>query len=360
MKAVIDIDTLLIHSALAAQENYVTVTHKPSGKVMEFPTQTEFFGHYARKDGGWLAERNKVQTEQGKPIFHVDDFEITQNVRLISLSQEGEMVPPERIAKGRLKSKINFIISQPWCTGFIIPFGQGKNFRYNVAQTQAYKQGRPPKPLLYDAVKDYLLYKYKDHLDIVTDVETDDRVCQLLWESWIRSGRNHDNLDSVGVFIDKDITQVPCLWYNFDKPDIGLTKITSVDAARSLAKQMILGDNCDSILGLPKLATELHEKYKIRKSASLGATTADNLLKDIHTPKEMFERVVEAYRALYGDDKKPWTSFRGDNLEWNYLDYMNETFKLVRMQVNGRPVEHVSEFLKRLGVDIEKEKPSED
>lgn len=353
MIAVIDIDTLLIHSALAAQENYVTVTHKPSGKVMEFPTQTEFYGHYAKKNGGWLAEKNKERVEQGKPVFNVDDFEVTQNTRLINdMGDDGEIFPPEAIIKGRLNSKINFITSQDWCTDFIIPFGQGKNFRYDIAQTQAYKQGRPPKPLLYDVVKDYLLYKYKDHLDIVTNVETDDRVCQLLWDAWIRSGRNHDNLDSVGVFIDKDITQVPCLWYNFDKPDIGLTKITSIDAARSLAKQLLLGDSTDSILGLPKLTPELHTKYKIRKAASLGATTADNLLKDVHTPKEMFERVVEAYKSLYGDEKKPWVSFRGDKLEWDYLDYMDETFKLVRMQVNGRPVEHVSDFLKRLGVEV--------
>lgn len=353
MKAVIDIDTLLIHSALAAQENYVTVTHKPSGKVMEFPTQTEFYGHYAKKDGGWLAEKNKERIEQGKPVFDVNDFEVTQNTRLISdMDDDGEIFPPEAIVKGRLNSKINFITSQDWCTDFVIPFGQGKNFRYDVAQTQAYKQGRPPKPLLYEVVKDYLLYKYKDHLQIVTNIETDDVVCQLLWEAWIRSGRNHDNLDSVGVFIDKDITQVPCLWYNFDKPDIGLTKITSVDAARSLAKQILLGDSTDSILGLPKLTPELHTKYKIRKAASLGATTADNLLKDVHTPKEMFERVVEAYKDLYGTEKKPWVSFRGDKLEWDYLDYMDETFRLVRMQVNGRPVEHVSEFLKRLGVEV--------
>ena len=352
MRAVIDIDTLLIHSALAAQESYVTVTHKPSGKVMEFPTQTEFFGNWQKKNGGWLADKNKERGVQGKPELNVDDFEVTQNVRLISFSQEGEIVPPERIAKGRLNSKINFITSQPWCSDFIIPFGQGKNFRYDVAQTQAYKQGRPDKPLLYEVVKDYLLYKYKDHLDIVSNVETDDRVCQLLWEAWIRSGRNHDNLDSVGCFIDKDITQVPCLWYNFDKPDIGLTKITSADAARSLAKQILLGDSCDSILGLPKLTPELHTKYKIRKAASLGATTADNLLKDVHTPKEMFERVVEAYRDLYGTEKKPWVSFRGDKLEWDYLDYMDETFKLVRMQVNGRPVEHISEFLMRVGVEV--------
>lgn len=351
MKAIIDIDTLLIHSALAAQENYVTVTHKVTGDVMEFPTQTDFFGDWRKKNGGWIGKQNKDLEANGMPLLDAADYEVTQNSRLITdRDEEGNIFPPEAIVKGRLNSKINFITSQPWCTDFIIPFGQGKNFRYEIAQTQAYKQGRPPKPLLYDTVKDYLLYKYKDHLDIVTDVETDDRVCQLLWEAWVRSGRNHDNLDSVGVFIDKDITQVPCFWYNFDKPEIGLTKITSVDAARSLAKQMLLGDQTDSILGLPKLATELHEKYRIRKSTSLGATTADNLLKGVHTPKEMFERVVESYRALYGDDKKPWISFRGDNLEWDYLDYMDETFKLVRMQVNGKPVEHVSEFLKKLGV----------
>ena len=32
MKAIIDVDTLLIHAALAAQENYVIVTHTPTGR----------------------------------------------------------------------------------------------------------------------------------------------------------------------------------------------------------------------------------------------------------------------------------------------------------------------------------------
>jgi len=349
MKAIIDVDTLLIHAALAAQENYVIVTHTPTGRQKEFPTQTDFYGHHAKKNGGWLASTNLEREAKGLVVFDVNEFDVKQYTRLVAVDD----VSPEVVVKGRFKQKIEAITSQEWCSDYVICFGRGKNFRYDVAQTQPYKQGRPEKPLLYNVVRDYMLHKYKDKLLVVDDIESDDAVAKLMFEAWVRSGKNHDKLDSVGVFVDKDLLQVPCLWFNFDKPEHGLTKITPLEAARNLAKQLLCGDQTDSIIGLPKLMPELCEKYKIRKTASIGATTADNLLKDVQTPKELFERVVEAYRAFYGDDKQPFTSFRGDVGERDWLDHMDEQFQLLRMRTSDKANPHVSVFLKSLGVRCE-------
>lgn len=349
MIAVIDIDTILYNSALAAQQNYVIVKHKSSGKEREFSTQTEFFGHYAKKDGGWLAVVNAHRQEKGLTLFTPEEFEITHHSRLIS----DDGIPPEAIAKGRFKSTINWILEQDWCDDFIICYGTGKNFRYDVAQTQPYKHGRPPKPLLLREVTDYMLYKYKDNIVLGENMESDDVIARLLFQSYLRAGRDLDKVDCVGVACDKDLNQVPSILFNFQKPEEGLRKVTPLEAAFSLGKQMCMGDSTDSILGLPQIVPELCIKYELRKSKTVGETTALNYLKGCVNPKEIFERVVEAYRAYYGDEKKEFISFRGDKTERNWLDHADEQFQLLRMRTSLKPNPHFSEFLNSLGVQCE-------
>lgn len=350
--AIIDVDTLLIHAALAGQETNVIVIHKDTGWKKEFKNQTEFFGHHTKKEGGWLGDLNKSREVKVSP----NDFEIeTVTKKIEDIVENGKVISAEAVVKGRFKNKIETITSQPWCKDFKICYGTGKNFRYGIAETAPYKESRPVKPLLYEEVRDYMLWKYKDYMQIVDGVETDEIVTQNIWEAWIRSGRNHNNLDSVAVFIDKDLEQFPCLQYNFDKPELGLIKITALDAIKNLAIQMLKGDSIDTVPGLPRLTDELHKKYEIRKSGKgLGDKTARSLIEPMQTPREVFERVVEAYRAFYGDDKKPFTSFRGDVTERNWLDHMNEQFRLLRMRTDvTKDVGHVSKFLDALGVCYE-------
>lgn len=348
--AIVDVDTLLIHAALAAQESYITATHKPTGKVKEFPTQTDFYGHWSKRDGGWLAAKNKKFAEKGKPLFHPDEFEIEQHKRLVSSGG----VAPEVIAKGRFKSKIEAIMAESWCKDVVICYGRGVNFRYDLAQTQPYKADRPEKPLLYEVVRDYMLKRYEDKMLIVENVETDDVVSSELYRAWVESGRNHDKLKVVGVFCDKDIGQIPCLHYNFNQPDKGVVKITPLEAAKSFAKQLLTGDDCDTIPGLPGLPDEMHTKYGIRRTKGLGAKTAEALIDPVINVGEAFDRVVEAYRSVYGDEKKEFTSFRGDVLMWDWIDHLNERFSLLRMRTRvDKSVPHVLEFLQRVGVKLE-------
>lgn len=355
MIAVIDIDTLLYNAALAAQENYVIVKHKLSNKEKEFKTQTEFFGHYAKRDGGWLATTNFDRESRDLPPFSPDEFEITQHVRLVG---DGEL-PPVAIAKGRFRATMDWIQAQEWCSDFVICYGRGENFRYNEAQTQPYKANRSPKPLLLKDVSEYMQYKYKDHIVYGEGVESDDVYAKLIHEAWVRSGRDLDKVDSVGVVCDKDALQFPSIIFNFQKPEEGLKRITPLEAAMHLGKQHLCGDTCDTILGLPQIAPELASKYGIRKSKSIGETTAVNYLKGCATPKEVFERVVEAYKVYYGVEKKEFTSFRGEQTERNWLDHLNEQFQLLRMRTTDKPNSHVSEFLKRLEVNLEEEKSPE-
>lgn len=353
--AIVDIDTLIIHAALAGQETSVLVTHKDTKWNKTFNNQTAFFGHFKKKEGGWLAELNSKKIEKGLEPVSPDAFEITPIITKIAdqYTEDGSVITAETVVKGRFKNKIEAITKQDWCKDFKICFGTGVNFRYDIAQTQPYKSERPVKPLLYETVRDYMLWKYKDKMLIVDGVETDEIVTQEVWKGWIKAKRDFTKLDVVAAFIDKDLSQFPCLWYNFDKPEEGLVKITPLEAVKNLAKQCLMGDTIDTIPGLPKLPEYMYEQYSIRKTKGIGAATADNLLSACETPKEVFERVIEAYKGYYGEEMKEFVSFRGDASERNWLDHLNEQFRLLRMRTDvSKDVGHVRDFLKAMEIEV--------
>lgn len=353
--AIIDVDTLIIHAALAGQESSVLVTHKETGWTKTFKNKTEFFGHFKKKEGGWLAEVNAKKTEKGLDPVSADAFEITPIVTKIAdqYTDEGDVITAETVVKGRFKNKIEAITKQDWCKDFKICFGTGVNFRYDIAQTQPYKSERPVKPLLYETVRDYMLWKYKDKMLIVDGVETDEIVTQEVWKGWIKAKRDFAKLDVVACYIDKDISQFPCLWYNFDKPELGLVQISPLEAVKNLAVQHLKGDTIDSVPGLPALPEEMYEQYSLRKTKGIGDTTARGVLASAESPKEVFERVIEAYKGYYGEEMKEFVSFRGDTSERNWLDHLNEQFRLLRMRTDvTKDVGHVRNFLKAMEIEV--------
>lgn len=352
--AIIDVDTLIIHAALVGQTTHVIARHKKTGWEKVFDNQTAFFGHYLKKEGGWLGELNATREVK----VSADDFEIIPVVEKLPdvVQDDGSVLTAEIVVKGRFKNKIEAIANQPWCKDFKICFATGKSFRYDLAQTQPYKSERPVKPLLYEVVKEYMLWKYKDKLVIKHNVESDDIVTSELWGAWIKAERDHDKLDVVGCWIDKDLAQYPQLHYNFDKPELGLVKITPLEAAKSLAKQCLSGDNIDTIPGLPNLPEQMFEKYGIRKpnKPGLGTKTAEALIDPCETPKDAFERVVEAYKGFYGDVRMQFVSFDKEFSDRTWLEHLNEQFSLLRMRNNvNKEVGHVSKFLKQLEVNYD-------
>lgn len=353
--AIIDVDTLIIHAALAGQETSVLVTHKETNWSKVFNNQTAFFGHFKKKEGGWLAEVNAKKVEQGLDPVSPDAFEITPIVTKIAdqYTEDGTVITAETVVKGRFKNKIEAITSQAWCKDFKICFGTGKNFRYDIAQTQPYKNERPVKPLLYEVVKEYMLWKYKDKMVIVDQVETDEIVTQELWKGWIKAKRDFDKLDVVGVWCDKDLAQFAQLHYNFDKPELGLVKIEPLEAIKNLAVQHLKGDTIDSVPGLPALPEEMYKEYSLRKTKGIGETTARGVLASAESPKEVFERVIAAYKGHYGEEKQPFTSFRGEESERDWLDHLNEQFRLLRMRTDvTKDVGHVRDFVKAMGIEL--------
>ena len=353
--AIIDVDTLIIHAALAGQRTSIKATGKNTGRSVTFSNRTELWGGWQKRDGGWLAETNAKRIEKGLDPISPDVFEIEDITTLVEdqIAEDGTVITPEIVVKGRFKAKIEAITKQDWCKDFKICFGTGKNFRYDIAQTQPYKSERALKPALYDVVKEYMLWKYKDKMLIVDGVETDEIVTQEVWKAWLRSGRDFNKLDSVAAYIDKDISQYPLIRYNFDKPEDGLVKITPLEAIKNLAVQCLRGDTIDTVPGLPALPDEMYKAYSLRKTKGLGEVTAKGVLTSAQTPKEVFERVVEAYKGYYGEDMKEFVSFRGEVSQRNWLDHLNEQFRLLRMRTDvAKDVGHVKDFLKAMGIEV--------
>ena len=74
------------------------------------------------------------------------------------------------------------------------------NFRFNVVETEGprgmgYKAGRPPRPIHYQAARDYLINKCGAE-EVYMDMEADDALCMYQTE------------DTIATHIDKDINMV--------------------------------------------------------------------------------------------------------------------------------------------------------
>lgn len=226
--------------------------------------------------------------------------------------------------------------------------GEG-NFRYDAAQVWPYKGNRGEKPVLFKEVTKAFATKYKKKVIIADGIEAEDKVGHYAHRSYLQF-KETGSYPYVIAYIDKDLNQFMCPHLNYDDTGAGIIIPTAPECMFSFCKQLLIGDrSTDNIPGLPVLAPELIEKYGLRKVKGLGEATAENLLKD-RTIKEMFEIVVEAYKAYFGEEKKEFVSHRGEKLMWNWLDYLQDTAILIYLQRREGEVYKISETLDKLKI----------
>ena len=164
------------------------------------------------------------------------------------------------------------------------------NFRYEIAKRTPYKARNAAKPFHYHNLKAYIKGTY-DFIESV-GMEADD---ELSLEQ-TRSGES-----TIICSRDKDLRAVPgwhYSWENHLQPQWGPLLVDvfgnielSPDrssirghGAKFFYSQILTGDRVDSIPGLPKC----------------GAVGAFECLETAQSIQECYERVVEAYRPLYG------------------------------------------------------------
>ena len=91
--------------------------------------------------------------------------------------------------------------------------------------------------------------------------------------------------NAVIITIDKDLRQIPCWHYNWQKktpPE----KVSEDDARRSFYTQLLTGDSIDNIKGCP----------------GIGPAKARTILNGLVTDNEMANACVQAFIAAYDGD----------------------------------------------------------
>jgi hypothetical protein len=348
----VDFDTVLYRSAQQLQEDYILIRHKVHTTwTKEFSGVTQFYGRKKSKDGGWIFDENTKRQEEGRPLVSADDFTIETHSRLketpigMTLIEKGLESIDFKV--GDIKKVCN---AKDYRLGI---GGLGGNFRFAAAHILPYKGDRKAKPILFLELRDAFISKYRNKVFIARDgLEMDDEISIFGWESYrhyLKTGKHKYVLG----YVDKDLRMTPCPYFNYDKVEDGVETPTVMECALAFTSQILSGDkSCDNIQGLPDITQEFATKYGLAKPRGLGKATALEILKDCQTPKEMYERVVEAYKSFYGEEPFEFTSHRGEVSTRTWLDMLRENAILLYM---CRTFEEAGKYdigdtLKKMGV----------
>ena len=206
MKVNIDGDELIYRAAFACQQKrykYRSVEAPEGGTahVAEF--------RYKRDASAWLAEQSE---------------EFIETVE--------EVVEPVQNALYSIKNTVRTILKETGADDYCIYLGGKGNFRLRVFPE--YKAGRPPKPVHYQACRDYLSYEF--NTVVVDGIEADDAL-------GIAQGK-----DTIICSQDKDLDTVPGWHYNHVKNEFYFVEPN--DAEHWFWVQMLVGDRVDNIQGL--------------------------------------------------------------------------------------------------------------
>jgi len=293
---VVDFDRSLLLAAKSVQEEKIIV-ESASGRTMEFKNKTSFWGR--KKDfpegelGKWTSFLDIDLGEDWK-----DNFKIRSETFL-----DPDVEDPVKQGLLQIDYTIGRLKGLGLADDYRLLIGDGDNFRYDVPSRQPYKEGRPPKPLIFNELRDKFIQKYKSKVVLCTGVEADDYMGMY-------AHKNQQEYKKTGSypfllhFVDKDLLQLWGPYYDPSKSTLEepVLWVEKDEAARSLAIQFLMGDSTDTILGIGGINEDLVETYGLKKVSSIGETSAKKILEGANTPKEMFSRVVNSYRIVHWDD----------------------------------------------------------
>jgi 5'-3' exonuclease len=153
--------------------------------------------------------------------------------------------------------------------------GGKDNFRVSLATILPYKGNRPPKPILYNDVRNYLIDFW--NAEVVDGMEAEDMAAITY---------NEDTENQVLCAVDKDCLQVPGHHWNYQKGSYQY--ISPLEGNKRFWSQVLTGDKaCDNILGIPKL----------------GEKKAAGLTKDVRTFRQGWQVVKDAYYEAFGKQR---------------------------------------------------------
>lgn len=333
-----DYDPLLYAAGFAGEKRSIHVVHNTSGDEYEFDTRSDFYGHYKKKAGGWLAEYNKGRASPLLPNeFTITDIQTPEPV-------ENCIHTLNRMIKATCE-----VLGADNYYGYT---GKGEVFRHDVATILKYKGNRDGmvRPIHLEALKQHVVKRHA--AEVITGIEADDACCidsVAAWKKWKKTGNDkYKVILSVG---DKDYNQIASHLYN---PNIS-NEVCSYDGFGWLK------ETDKGITGRGRLwlyfqcaSSDASDNYSANSASTMrwGDKSAYKVLGQCRNDKQALEGLVKIYKTLYPQPKQI-IGWRGDfiNIDWLYV--MKENFTLARMlRWEGDNVD-VQDVLNKLRISYE-------
>tara|TARA_R100001443_G_scaffold54534_1_gene65951 strand:+ start:821 stop:1552 length:732 start_codon:yes stop_codon:yes gene_type:complete len=134
---------------------------------------------------------------------------------------------------------------------FVLTLTGRNNWRKDVLPTYKSNRKSKRKPVVYKALKQYLIDTYKTAL--VDRLEADDLMGLLQTDP-------SNSEETVIVSEDKDMMTIPGLLYRPIRPEEGVQTITEEVADRNHLLQSLMGDSTDGYSGCPGIGPKTAEK----------------------------------------------------------------------------------------------------
>lgn len=346
---VYDFDSIIFAGVSILQKDFIYAIHKETETEKKFDNISKFRGvgvdsrpggiggqfidrKTKIKQNSWLLETNNELITKGKQPYLVSDFII---------EKRPEVVNDDVAAKYFINNTIAKLLEISWVNKrnlkLVIGNESGSNYRKDIAFSKPYKAGRGPKPLRFSAIREWFVSKYNDNVVSIENAEADDAL--TIFGTWA----NENNKDVVLIYSDKDIRQQKNHWYfdyrrisDVDKEDVAFMNLEPIwidefTAANSFWVQMVKGDSCDKISGLPTRADVF----------------CDHIFEGATTEKDLAVAVLVSYANYYIE--KPYVDSYGK--QRTVIDMLQEQYQLLRLMEKRDVIPCIIDKFDKLGID---------
>lgn len=309
MRALVDLDPMIYAAAFVAQHTRFTVT-KEEQVVVDYRCRQKKaqLYHVITKAG--------ITVHQGRKLKEVKEAMLLKYPEEEGFTTtEYLFVEPEASAIFALRAMVQGVVKDSGCTSSTLFLDGSGNFRNEVATMLKYKDGRPPKPVHYAAVREHAIHGLG--CMVVTGVETDDALCME---------QTADPMNTMIISVDKDLLTVPGHKYDYNlkegkDPSPGLMFQTQENALRRFFVQLIVGDRTDNIPGLGGT----------KEKPGIGEAKAKKIVASYMDMRALQLHILDLYIAKFGEVYE-YDSWDGKPMKKTAEEVMTEVGQLVWMQ----------------------------
>lgn len=329
---VIDGDYVKYQIASAGEKRSVDVLHKPTGKIKNFDNRTKFYGHWKKKEGGWLADVNLDRMQNGKQPFLVEEFDFVDK----------QVAEPLPFVLSSVKNHINNVVEALDAKDYQIYIGKGDSWRVEASTIIKYKGSRAStiKPVHLEEVEKYLITTHG--AKIVRSLECDDK-CVI--------DCTQDRSKTL-VGVEKDFMGCDINYYihgSMDRP-MNIQGFGEMYLKGNTVKghgyiwwlhQILSGDDSDEYWA----NSACPEK-------KWGEKSSYKLLVDCQNEKEAWQAVIAGYNKLYPEPREI-TGWRGDKIVVDAKYVLNENCVMAKMMTSEDYKFNLDKELDKFGLKLE-------